>query len=131
MLATTSRASTGSLSWKRRPSRSFRVQVNPSSSTVWPSTICGCAFQLRVDAVKRVEHQISVVTRRPIEGDDRIENGERSLVGTNISFLVCSDRARLGASPVASVVAAAVFSEISSSHGRLPFMGAHGLAPLL
>jgi len=44
MLATTSRASTGSLSWKRRPSRSFSVQVNPSSSTVWPSTICGCAF---------------------------------------------------------------------------------------
>jgi len=44
MLATTSRASTGSLSWKRRPSRSFSVQVNPSASTVWPSTICGCAF---------------------------------------------------------------------------------------
>ncbi len=43
MLATTSFASTGSPSWKRRPSRKVRFHTNPSFSTLWPATICGCA----------------------------------------------------------------------------------------
>ena len=46
MLATTSFANTGSLSWKRNPSRRRSSQVSPSSSSSCPSTIWGCACQL-------------------------------------------------------------------------------------
>ncbi len=42
MLATQSRASTGSPSWNRSPSRSASRQRRPPSSTVAPATICGC-----------------------------------------------------------------------------------------
>jgi len=41
-LATTSPASTGVLSWKRRPSRNVNVQLLASSSMLWPASICGC-----------------------------------------------------------------------------------------
>jgi hypothetical protein len=47
ILATTSFANTGSLSWKRSPSRRRSSQVSPSSSTSCPSTICGSACRQR------------------------------------------------------------------------------------
>ena len=46
MEATTSLASTGSLSWKRRPSRRRKVQTRPSAETSSFSTICGCGSSL-------------------------------------------------------------------------------------
>ena len=41
MLATQSRASTGSPSWNFSPSRSVSFHSLPSFSMVWPATICG------------------------------------------------------------------------------------------
>jgi hypothetical protein len=54
--AMTSRERTGSLSWKRRPSRRRKVQVLPSWLTSSASTIWPLRLELVVEAVQRVPH---------------------------------------------------------------------------
>ena len=76
MEATTSFASTGSLSWKRRPSRRRKVQVRPSAETSSPSTICGCGSSCLVHAVEQVPHHRRGVAHDVLRAPDRVEIGE-------------------------------------------------------
>lgn len=52
MFATISFTNTGSLSWKRSPSRRGSSRVSPSSSSSSPSTILGLRLPARIEAVQ-------------------------------------------------------------------------------
>jgi hypothetical protein len=86
MLATTSRASTGSLSWKSQPVAQCQSPDQPILLDLMSLDHLRLGGPVHIDAIERVEDEISLIARRAEADDDRIEHAE--IFGRNKDQLV-------------------------------------------